>query len=527
MNAQLNQPYTEADITEALSQMHPTKAPGPDGLPAAFFQKHWKSVVSRHAKYLGLPSMVGRNKTSFFKDIKLRVLGKISSWQANLFSCGEKEVLINDVAQVVPAYAMSVFKLPLGLCDDMQKAIASFCLMQAQLGSYPSFIWRSILWGRNVLEKGLRWRIGNGEQLLVYQSQWIPRSITFQPISPPSLSPDTIVAKLISEEQSRKEAVIRQHFLKEDADQILKIPLPRQPKPDQVLWHYDKKGNYSVKSGYQVAMKMNFPEKPSCSSENDKYWHAIWKSLEEDSGAIPLVPEMRKSEMELIVAVCWSIWHSRKLFLFKNKKEDPQLSVAAAEAMVQSYSRIQMPQMQSNSQLSTANQKQWKHPPEGWFKVNVDAAVGVEQQRAGLGIVIRNSGGKFIAAAMKPSKFIGKIDFAEAEAIRLGLEIAENVGCFPLIVESDAQEVVDLVNFKKSSRAEIFWVASEMQDQVKRLNQGTMNYADLNRRITVKLRAGNHYDSITRSSNHLDNKTSPSRQLFRNNVLTYAAEIKE
>ena len=70
--------------------------------------------------------MVGRNKTSFFKDIKLRVLGKISSWQANLFSCGEKEVLINDVAQVVPAYAMSVFKLPLGLCDDMQKAIVGF-----------------------------------------------------------------------------------------------------------------------------------------------------------------------------------------------------------------------------------------------------------------------------------------------------------------------------------------------------------------------------------------------------------------
>ncbi|KAH9793378.1 putative reverse transcriptase/RNA-dependent DNA polymerase [Citrus sinensis] len=239
---------------------------------------------------------------------------------------------------------MSVFKLSIGLCDDMQKAIASYwwgsgrdhksshwskwdnlcqaksrgglgfrnlssfnqtlvakqnwriiqepeslvarvlkaryfknsSLMQAQMGSYHSFIWRSILWGRKVLKKRLHWRIRDGEQLLVYQSQWIPRPITFQPISPPSLSPYTTVAELISEEQKWKEDVIRQHFLKEDVEQILKIPLPRQPKPDQVLWHYDKKGNYSVKSGYQVAMKMNFPYKPSCSSENDKSWHAIW-----------------------------------------------------------------------------------------------------------------------------------------------------------------------------------------------------------------------------------------------------------
>ena len=74
----------------------------------------------------GCPPWWVETRRVFFKDIKLRVLGKISSWQVNLFSCGGKELLIKAVAQTVPAYAMSVFKLPLGLCDDMQKAIASF-----------------------------------------------------------------------------------------------------------------------------------------------------------------------------------------------------------------------------------------------------------------------------------------------------------------------------------------------------------------------------------------------------------------
>lgn len=44
MNDELEQPFTEEDITKALAQMCPTKPRDPDGLPAVFFQKHWQSV---------------------------------------------------------------------------------------------------------------------------------------------------------------------------------------------------------------------------------------------------------------------------------------------------------------------------------------------------------------------------------------------------------------------------------------------------------------------------------------------------
>ena len=84
------------------------------------------NAVSRHEKYLGLPSMVGRKRTSFFNDVKLKVLSKISNWQHKFFSSGGKETLIKAVAQAIPAYAMSVFKIPIGLCNDIQRAVTKF-----------------------------------------------------------------------------------------------------------------------------------------------------------------------------------------------------------------------------------------------------------------------------------------------------------------------------------------------------------------------------------------------------------------
>ncbi|KAK2634346.1 hypothetical protein Ddye_029138 [Dipteronia dyeriana] len=63
--------------------------------------------------------------------------------------------------------------------------------------STGSFIWNSLLWGRGILDKRLRWRLGNGTSIRIYKDNWVSRPNTFKILSTPSLG-DTTVDRLLS-----------------------------------------------------------------------------------------------------------------------------------------------------------------------------------------------------------------------------------------------------------------------------------------------------------------------------------------
>lgn len=44
INDLLLAPFTDKEVTESFKQMFPTKASGPDGFPAFFFQKYWNII---------------------------------------------------------------------------------------------------------------------------------------------------------------------------------------------------------------------------------------------------------------------------------------------------------------------------------------------------------------------------------------------------------------------------------------------------------------------------------------------------
>ncbi|KAJ0046484.1 hypothetical protein Pint_04821 [Pistacia integerrima] len=71
-------------------------------------------VKSSHPydRYLGLPTLIGRDRTRGFKHILERVRGKLSNWKMKYLSQAGKETLFKAVIQALLTYSMGVFKIP-------------------------------------------------------------------------------------------------------------------------------------------------------------------------------------------------------------------------------------------------------------------------------------------------------------------------------------------------------------------------------------------------------------------------------
>jgi hypothetical protein len=69
MNARLIAPFEETEVKTALFQMFPLKAPGPDGYPAQFFQKHWN--LCGMVTNVVLQSLRGDNSSLRFQARKI------------------------------------------------------------------------------------------------------------------------------------------------------------------------------------------------------------------------------------------------------------------------------------------------------------------------------------------------------------------------------------------------------------------------------------------------------------------------
>ena len=106
-----------------------------------------------------------------------------------------------------------------------------------------SYTWRSIMFGKKLLQKGLLWRVGDGKQISLLKDNWIPDAFLGLPCTNVPVEEDWTVNHLISiDGKYCNEEAVNKMFPEELAVKILKIPLSSEGCSDFASWPYTKGG---------------------------------------------------------------------------------------------------------------------------------------------------------------------------------------------------------------------------------------------------------------------------------------------
>ncbi|CAL9006058.1 unnamed protein product, partial [Prunus brigantina] len=124
-------------------------------------------IVEFHEKYLGLATMIGKKKKDCFNGIQERLRKKLNGWKEKLLSKAGNALLIKADEGGMGFRDLEVFN----------KALVA---KQSGKGRASSYVWRSLIWGCELLLSGLRKRIGDGQDTLDYGDAWIPIPNSFR-----------------------------------------------------------------------------------------------------------------------------------------------------------------------------------------------------------------------------------------------------------------------------------------------------------------------------------------------------------
>lgn len=122
---------------------------------------------------------------------------------------------------------------------------------------------------------------------------------------------------------------------------------------------------------------------------------------------------------------------------------------------------------------ATRIKKKWHPLSRNALNINADAAINKQKQQAGLAVFLKDFNSKIITALVKTSQLWKDV---EAEVMEWGLKLAREATVSHLIMETNCQEIIDLVSNKKGSRTKIFWIISEIQNQASCFRKSDTNF---------------------------------------------------
>ncbi|CAL2275834.1 unnamed protein product [Prunus armeniaca] len=201
------------------------------------------------------------------------------SWKALCLAKGDGGLGFRDLAEfnlaLLAKQSWRIISTPNALWVRILKAryYPDCEFKDAVLGHRPSWIWTSILEGRDALMGRARVQIMNGADTNIWGDNWIPDNGIITPITHvPSNAP----------QMNRTWSLDRvgSYLSWETQKQILAIPIGPSGQRDKLVWPWTSNGLYSVKSGYHCLQSAHryLASGSSHSSHfiSNRIWKAVW-----------------------------------------------------------------------------------------------------------------------------------------------------------------------------------------------------------------------------------------------------------
>uniref|UniRef100_A0A803QR46 Uncharacterized protein n=1 Tax=Cannabis sativa TaxID=3483 RepID=A0A803QR46_CANSA len=469
-NEALLQTVTPEEIKQAIFQMHPDKAPGPDGMGPGFYQHHW-DVIGPDIVHL---------VTNFFETEDLPL--DINETNLVLISKKENFSTMGDLR-------------PIALCN------ASYKIMAKVLANRM---------------RSVRRIIGPGTTTSILAHPWLSDNDNpFVTSTTLGLNHHTVDSLFHVHDRSWDDSLVRDMFNVRDSTLILSIPLSFSAIDDHWAWIGEKTGYFSVKSAYKLlqTQKSNRPGDNN-SSFWRKLWHLkippkvknfMWRAVSDVlptclqlsskgvsvSPMCPVCHHTAESATHILLScpfalscwqkadlvpygnfvgtvghflhlvfigfdddischvgmLCWSLWKAKNTLVWDKKASSPSQVVSSSWTTLDHWIKAQdKMSLLSPSMLDVGNNfEHWTKPTDNTIKITVDGAIFEVENAYGYGIVACDSEGSVIDFVAKYSHGSFSAEVVEAVGVKEALSWLKDKGWNAVEVETDSLLTVQAV----------------------------------------------------------------------------------
>ncbi|KAK2654195.1 hypothetical protein Ddye_014051 [Dipteronia dyeriana] len=281
-------------------------------------------------------------------------------------------------------------------------------LLVAKKSDVGSMVWKSICWPCGLIKSGSIWWIGTGSSISIYEDKWLPRPVSFKVISPRVCDDLVRVNQLKTVSSCWDVALVKEIFIEENSNLILSIPISRFQREEDSNWHYSTNGEYTLKSGFKMAISQINEPGTSGLQESESWWKDLWR--------MRLPPKVK-----LEIVFSWSTDFIAGFVAANVNVDGPRGTVVNGDI-------------------------KWTPPINDYFKVNSDAAIVVGNHVVGMGMVICDHQGYVMASGVQRLMASYSPQVVEGMVVLYGLNFAVGTGLLPTIIETDMLGVVHLIN---------------------------------------------------------------------------------